>query len=122
MSRSAVLEKVEAPQLKKELPDFNVGDTVRVSIRIVEGDKERIQVFDGIVIKRKGTGINESFTVYRVAYKYAMEKVFNIHSPKISKIEVVKRGSVKRATLQHLRGKTGKGVRVKEKIGKSKEA
>jgi large subunit ribosomal protein L19 len=117
MSRSSVIEKLESQQLKKDLPAFRVGDTVRVHVRIIEGDKERIQAFMGTVIARKGTGLSETFSVHRVAYGEGMERVFLLHSPRIAKIEVVKEGDVRRSKLYYLRGTSGKAAKVKGRFG-----
>ena len=102
--------------LKPEIPEVNVGDTVRVSVKIKEGNRERIQVFEGIVIARKHGGINETITVRRVAYNVGYEKVFPIHSPNIVSIETVRRGKVRRAKLHYLRDRVGKKAKVKEKL------
>lgn len=117
MSRSAIIEKLEKQQLKKSIPDFRIGDTVRVHIRIIEGDKERTQVFMGTVIARKGTGLSETFSVHRVAYGEGMERVFMLHSPRIAKIEVMKEGHVRRSKLYYLRGTSGKASKVKGRFG-----
>lgn len=116
MSRHAVVQKLEQKYMKKETFDFKIGDTVRVHTRIVEGDKERIQMFAGTVIARKGTGVSETFSVHRVAYGVGMERVFPIHSPRIAKIEVMKEGRVRRAKLYYLRGTSGKKSKVKGKL------
>lgn len=116
MNRDRIAEVIEKPHLKRDLPDFAVGDTVRVHVRIVEGEKERIQVFAGTVIARRGSGLSETFAVYRVAYGVSMERVFVLHSPRIAKIEVSRKGRVRRAKLYYLRGKSGKKARVREKI------
>ena len=121
MSRDALLEEIETSQLKADIPHFNVGDTIKVHIRIIEGEKERIQVFTGTVIARKGSGISETFSMYRVAYGAGMERVFPLHSPRIAKIEVVRLGKVRRAKLYYLRGTAGKAAKVKEKIGRKKD-
>lgn len=120
MSRDALLEEIEASQLKTDIPHFNVGDTIKVHIRIIEGEKERIQVFSGTVIARKGSGLSETFSMYRVAYGAGMERVFSLHSPRIAKIELVRSGKVRRAKLYYLRGASGKKAKVKEKIGRKK--
>lgn len=120
MSRDALLEEIETSQLKADIPHFNVGDTIKVHIRIIEGEKERIQVFTGTVIARKGSGISETFSMYRVAYGAGMERVFPLHSPRIAQIEVVRLGKVRRAKLYYLRGTAGKAAKVKEKIGRKK--
>ena len=118
-----ILDKIEAEQLKKEIIAFNVGDTVKVHTRVIEGDKERIQIYTGIVIGRKGTGVNESFTVRRVSYGEGVERVFPLHSPRIAKIEVEKRGAVRRARLNYLRTRKGKSATtVKEKARATAEA
>lgn len=117
MSRTAVIEKVEEMQLRKETPEFSIGDTISVHIRIVEGDKERTQVFTGTVIARRGTGLSETFALHRVAYGEGMERVFLFHSPRISKIELVKRGRVRRAKLYYLRGTSGKKAKVRNLLG-----
>lgn len=112
MSRAAVIQKLEK-EMKKKVPAFRIGDTVRVHTRIIEGEKERTQVFTGTVIARKGTGLSETFSVHRVAYGEGMERVFPIHSPRIAKIEVVKEGHVRRGKLYYLRGTSGKAAKVK---------
>jgi len=118
MSKLAVIQKLESKQLKKDIQEFRIGDTIRVHIRIIEGEKERIQVFTGTVIARKGSGLSETFSVHRVAYGEGMERVFLLHSPRISKIELVKEGDIRRAKLYYLRGSSGKASKVKGKIGK----
>jgi large subunit ribosomal protein L19 len=111
-----VLDKIEAEQRKQDVTPFGVGDTVKVHTRVIEGDKERIQIYAGIVIGRKGTGVNENFTVRRVSYGEGVERVFPLHSPRIAKIEVEKRGAVRRAKLNYLRTRKGKSATtVKEK-------
>ena len=103
-----ILEVIENEQTKKDVPSFKVGDSVKVHTKVIEGDKERVQLFTGIVIGRKGTGINESFTVRRISYGEGVERVFPIHSPRIAKIEVEKAGTARRAKLNYLRGRKGK--------------
>ena len=111
-----VLDKIEAEQRKKDVTKFAVGDTVKVHTRVIEGDKERIPIYAGIVIGRKGTGVNENFTVRRVSYGEGVERVFPLHSPRIAKIEVEKKGAVRRAKLNYLRARKGKSATtVKEK-------
>ena len=118
-----VLDKIEAEQMKKDVIAFNVGDTVKVHTRVIEGEKERIQIYAGIVIGRKGVGLNENFTVRRVSYGEGVERVFPLHSPRIAKIEVEKRGSVRRAKLNYLRKRKGKSATtVKEKATAGAEA
>lgn len=121
MSRSAIIQKLESQQVKKNITAFNIGDTVRVHIRIIEGDKERLQVFTGTVIARKGSGLSETFSVHRVAYGEGMERVFMLHSPRIAKIEVVKEGHVRRSKLYYLRGTSGKAAKVKGRYGVRRE-
>jgi large subunit ribosomal protein L19 len=116
MSRTAVLEHPEAAQLKQDIPEFHVGDTIKVHLRLREGNKERIQVFQGTVIARKGGGLSETFSLHRVAYGGGMERVFLLHSPLIAKIEVIKEGDVRRAKLYYLRGTSGKKSRVKGRV------
>jgi large subunit ribosomal protein L19 len=113
MSRSVVIQKVEGTQLKKNIPEFRVGDTVKIHTRIIEGDKERTQMFTGTVIARSGAGLSETFSVHRVAFGEGMERVFLLHSPRISKIEVTKKGRVRRAKLYYLRGTAGKAAKVR---------
>ncbi len=109
------LRVIEAPFLKDGLPDFRAGDTVRVHVKVVEGNKERIQVFQGVVIGRKGGGIRETFTVRKVSGGVGVERVFPLHSPSIDRIEVVRRGRVRRAKLYYLRNLQGKAARIRER-------
>lgn len=109
-----IIETLEQEQLKKDIPDFRPGDTVRVDVKVVEGTRERIQSFEGIVIKRRGSGLSETFTVRRVAYGVAVERCFPIHSPRVDKIVVVRQGRVRRAKLYYLRDRFGKAARIKE--------
>ena len=110
-----IIEVLEKEQLKDNVPDFAPGDTVRVHAKIVEGNRERIQVFEGTVIARQGKGLREMFTVRRISYGIGVERMFPVHSPRIDKIEVVRRGKVRRAKLYYLRQRTGKAARIKEK-------
>ena len=113
----ALLEKIEAEQYRKDKTDFAVGDSVRVHTKVVEGDKERIQVFAGVVIGKRGRGLNEMFTVRRISYGEGVERVFPLHSPRVDKVEVERKGAVRRAKLTYLRKRLGKGatlVREKE--------
>lgn len=100
---------------KKEIPSFNVGDTIRIYVKVIEGDKERLQPFEGVVISRKGSGVRETFTVRKISFGVGIERIFPVHSPSIDKIEVIKQGDVRRAKLYYLRGKKGKESKVKEK-------
>lgn len=112
----ALLEKIESEQFRKNPAEFEVGDSVRVHTKVVEGDKERIQVFSGVVIGKRGRGLNETFTVRRISYGEGVERVFPLHSPRVDKVEVERRGSVRRAKLTYLRKRLGKGATlVKEK-------
>jgi len=114
-----IIQKIEQEQLKPNISSFKVGDTVKVHTRVVEGDKERIQIFTGIVIGRRGTGINSTFTVRRISYGEGVERVFPLHSPRIAKIEVERAGSVRRSKLNYLRDRKGKqAMAVKEKLQK----
>lgn len=116
----ALLDKIEAGQRRKETGNFNVGDTVRVHTKVVEGDKERIQIFSGVVIGRRGHGLNCTFTVRRISYGEGVERVFPLHSPRIDKVEVERKGSVRRAKLTYLRQRIGKGATlVREKEGRA---
>ncbi len=112
----ALLDKVESEQYRKQPVQFEVGDSVRVHTKVVEGDKERIQIFAGVVLGRRGHGLNETFTVRRISYGEGVERIFPIHSPRIDKVEVDRKGSVRRAKLTYLRQRIGKGATlVKEK-------
>ena len=116
----ALIEKIESEQFRKNAADFSVGDTVRVHTKVVEGDKERIQIFSGVVIGRRGRGLNETFTVRRISYGEGVERVFPVHSPRVDKIEVERRGTVRRAKLTYLRKRIGKGATlVKERRAKT---
>jgi large subunit ribosomal protein L19 len=111
-----IIRKIESEQMKTDIAPFKVGDTVKVHTRVIEGDKERIQMFSGIVIGRRGTGLNSFFTVRRISYGEGVERVFPLHSPRIAKIEVERQGNVRRAKLNYLRDRKGKqAMAVKEK-------
>jgi large subunit ribosomal protein L19 len=110
-----VIESLEQRQLRTDLPDFKAGDTVRVHFRVIEGQRQRTQVFEGIVIKRQGAGVHESFTVRKHSFGVGVERTFPLHSPKIEKIDVTAIGDVNRAKLYYLRKKVGKKARVREK-------
>ncbi len=119
----ALLDRIESEQFRKDDANFGVGDSVRVHTKVVEGDKERIQVFAGVVIGKRGRGLNETFTVRRISYGEGVERVFPLHSPRVDKIEVERSGSVRRAKLTYLRKRIGKGATlVKEKQTKNKAA
>ena len=111
-----LIKQIEAEQLKSDIPQFNVGDTVRVYAKVVEGSKERIQMFEGIVIKKQNGGVRENFTVRRIASGVGVEKTWPVHSPRIDHIELVKKGIVRRAKLYYLRDRVGKRAKVKELV------
>jgi large subunit ribosomal protein L19 len=116
----ALLDKIESGQFRKDAAQFAVGDSVRVHTKVVEGDKERIQIFSGVVIGRRGHGLNEMFTVRRISYGEGVERVFPIHSPRVEKVEVERKGRTRRAKLTYLRKRLGKGATlVKEREGKA---
>ncbi len=110
-----IIRSIEEEYLNKEITNFGPGDTVKVHVKVVEGTRERIQIFEGTVMKIRGTGLSQTFTVRRITFGVAVERTFPMHSPKIAKIEVTRRGKVRRARLYYLRGLTGKKARVKEK-------
>ncbi len=110
-----IIETLEKEQLRSDIPDFRPGDTVRVHAKIVEGSRERIQMFEGVVIARQGSGVRETFTVRRISYGVGVERTFPVHSPRIEKIDVLRHGAVRRAKLYYLRGLTGKAARIREK-------
>lgn len=112
-----IIKSIEHEQLKNSIPDIRVGNTVKVHVRIKEGNKERIQVFEGIVIKKQGGGVNETFTVRKISYGVGVEKTFLIHSPLVEKVEVVRVGKARRAKLYYLRERTGKASKTKEMVG-----
>ena len=111
-----LIEEFEAKYINKQNVSFKIGDTIKIHTRVIEGQKERIQMFTGVVIDKKGSGLSETFSVYRNAYGSSMERVFLVNSPRISKIEVVRSGKVRRAKLYYLRGATGKKAKIREKI------
>jgi large subunit ribosomal protein L19 len=110
-----IIQALEQEQLRSDIPDFAPGDTVRVHVKVVEGTRERIQMFEGVVIGRQGAGVRETFTVRRVSYGVGVERTFPVHSPRLEKIDVVRKGIVRRAKLYYLRNLTGKAARIKEK-------
>lgn len=114
MRKSAIIESVSQPNLRTDLPSINPGDTVKVHVRVREGGKERIQMFEGTVLGKKHGGIAETITVRKISHDVGVERTFPLHSPMISKIDVVRRGQVRRAKLYHLREKVGKAARIKE--------
>lgn len=113
---SNILQDIEAKQMEREVPDFVPGDTVVVHVKVVEGERERLQAFEGMVIARRNRGMNSSFTVRKMSYGEGVERVFPLYSPSVAKIEVKRRGDVRRAKLYYLRDLTGKAARIREKV------
>ncbi|HHB12608.1 MAG TPA: 50S ribosomal protein L19 [Chromatiales bacterium] len=113
---SNIIEQLEAEQLRRDIPEFAPGDTVSVQVRVREGNRERLQAFEGVVIAKKNRGLNSSFTVRKMSHGVGVERVFQTHSPMIAKIELKRRGKVRRAKLYYLRGRTGKAARIKVRI------
>ncbi len=111
-----IIESITKDQIRTDLPAFNIGDTIKIGVKVKEGSKERVQMFEGTVIAKKHGGINETFTVRRISYGVGVERTFPINSPKLASIAVVRRGKVRRAKLYYLRDRVGKATRVKEKI------
>lgn len=116
-----IIQEIEAPLIKDNVPQMNIGDTVKVFVKIVEGNKERTQGYEGVIIKRRGSGVGETITVRRVFQGIGIERVFLINSPRVEKITVQRRGHVRRAKLYYLRKRTGKATRIKEKVTGKKE-
>lgn len=112
---SKVIEQIEREFLRSDIPEFRPGDTVRAQVKVVEGNRERLQAFEGVVIKRQGAGLNETFTIRRISYGVGVERTFPVHSPRLAAIEVVRRGVVRRAKLYYLRNLTGKAARIRER-------
>ena len=110
-----IIRAIEQQQIKQDLPEFHVGDNVKVHYRITEGNRERIQVFQGDVIRRQGESVRETFTVRKISFSIGVERTFPVHSPKIEKIEVTRKGDVRRAKLYYMRNKVGKAAKIKEK-------
>jgi large subunit ribosomal protein L19 len=110
------IQELEQAQLRNDLPEFGPGDTVRVQVRVKEGDRERLQAFEGVVIAKRNRGLNSAFTVRKISYGEGVERVFQTHSPLVASIEVRRRGDVRRAKLYYLRSRTGKSARIKQKI------
>lgn len=110
-----IIKKIEQENMKVEKPEFNVGDTVKVHVRVIEGKRERIQIFEGVVLKKQHGGIKETFTVRKISSGVGVERTFPVHSPKIEKVEVTRRGKVRRAKLNYLRDRVGKAAKVKER-------
>ena len=110
-----IIKKIEQENMKEEVPQFNVGDTVKVHVKVVEGKRERIQIFEGVVMKKQNSGISQTFMVRKLSYGIGVERTFLLHSPKVEKVEVVRHGKVRRAKLNYLRKRVGKAAKVKEK-------
>lgn len=110
----SLIQSITQEQLRKDVPSFRPGDTLKVFVKVVEGSRERVQLFEGVVIKRRGGGISETFTVRKISNGVGVERTFPIHSPRVDKIEVARRGKVRRAKLYYLRGRRGKAARIKE--------
>ncbi len=122
-----IVQQIEAEQVAKRVaeravPEFGPGDTLRISVRVVEGERTRLQAFEGVCIARKNAGINSSFTVRKISYGEGVERVFPLHSPNVAEIKVMRRGDVRRAKLYYLRGRTGKAARIAEKMGLNQAA
>lgn len=114
---SNIISELEAEQIKSDFPEFSSGDTIVVQVRVKEGDRERLQAFEGVVIAKRNRGLNSAFTVRKISHGEGVERVFQTHSPLIASVEVKRRGDVRRAKLYYLRGRTGKAARIKEKLG-----
>tara|TARA_R110002096_G_scaffold366976_1_gene560307 strand:+ start:535 stop:885 length:351 start_codon:yes stop_codon:yes gene_type:complete len=114
---SNIISELEAEQIKSDLPEFAAGDTIVVQVRVKEGDRERLQAFEGVVIAKRNRGLNSAFTVRKISHGEGVERVFQTHSPLIASVEVKRRGDVRRAKLYYLRGLTGRAARIKEKLG-----
>jgi len=113
---SNIIEELEKEQMNREIPEFGAGDTVVVQVKVVEGNRERLQAFEGVVISKRNRGLNSAFTVRKMSHGEGVERVFQTYSPTVEKIEVKRRGDVRRAKLYYLRGRTGKSARIKEKL------
>lgn len=113
---SNIISELEAQQIRSDLPDFSTGDTVVVQVRVKEGNRERLQAFEGVVIAKRNRGLNSAFTVRKISHGEGVERVFQTHSPMLSSVEIKRRGDVRRAKLYYLRGRTGRSARIKEKL------
>ena len=111
-----IIASIEKEGMRADIPEFSVGDTVKVNVKVVEGARERIQAFEGVVIARKNGGIRETFTVRRLSFGIGVERTFPVHSPRVASVDVVRRGKVRRAKLYYLRGRTGKAAKIKERM------
>ena len=117
MSKNKIIQQIEESQMARELPDFGPGDTIVVQVKIKEGERERLQAFEGVVIGRRSRGLNSAFTVRKISHGVGVERTFQTHSPLISEIEVKRRGDVRQAKLYYLRERSGRSARIKEKLG-----
>lgn len=115
---SNIISELEAQQIRSDLPDFATGDTIVVQVRVKEGDRERLQAFEGVVIAKRNRGLNSAFTVRKISHGEGVERVFQTHSPMLSSVEIKRRGDVRRAKLYYLRGRTGRSARIKEKLSR----
>ena len=113
---SNIIDQIEKESMRTDIPDFRIGDAVKVFVKVVEGNKERLQAYEGVVIARKNGGLRETFTVRKISYGVGIERIFPVHSPRIDRIEIVRRGDVRRAKLYYLRERSGKSAKVKTKI------
>ena len=113
---SNIIDQIEKESMRTDIPDFRIGDTVKVFVKVVEGNKERLQAYEGVVIARKNGGLRETFTVRKISYGVGIERIFPVHSPRIDRIEIVRRGAVRRAKLYYLIERSGKSAKVKTKI------
>jgi len=111
-----IIQALDAEQMKHDVPDFRSGDTLRVQVKVVEGERERLQAFEGVVIAVRNRGLNSAFTLRKMSHGEGVERVFQTHSPAVAQVEVIRRGAVRRAKLYYLRGRSGKSARIKEKI------
>ena len=118
---SNIIDAIENEGMRTDLPAFNIGDTVKVFVKVVEGNRERLQGFEGVVITRKNGGVRETFSVRRVSFGVGVERTFPLHSPKIDHIEIIRKGDVRRAKLYYLRERSGKSAKIKEKMGTDNE-
>ncbi len=122
MNKQAIIKSIEAGQMKSDIPDFGPGDTVRVQVKVIEGDKERLQAFQGIVLQRRGAGISATFTVRKISAGIGVERIFPLHAPTVASVKVIKKGAVRRAKLFYLRGLTGRASKVKQDISETAPA
>ena len=117
-----VIQEIEKARMTRTVPDFNPGDTVVVQVKVVEGDRERVQAFEGVCIARKNAGLNSSFTVRKISYGEGVERIFPLYSPRLTSVELIRAGDVRRAKLYYLRGRRGKAARINERVDNTQEA